>query len=46
MKRSLITLLLVFSLFSSGCTGALLLGAGGTAGYFIAKDIENNKDKD
>lgn len=46
MKHIAIVLLLAFSLLTSGCTAALLLGAGGAAGYFGAKSMELEKENE
>ncbi len=45
MKNMLLALSLVFSLFVSGCASLLLVGIGGTAGYFIRKGEEVDKEK-
>ncbi len=46
MKHITVALLLAVSLFTSGCAAALLVGAGGAAGYFGAKSMELEKENE
>jgi len=45
MKNFIIVLALVSSLLFSGCTAALLLGAGGAAGYLWSENQELKEEK-
>jgi hypothetical protein len=45
MKHTTIALLLAFSLFTSGCTAALLVGAGGAAGYLFKENQDLKEEK-
>lgn len=45
MKNIMLALVLAGSLLFSGCAAALLLGAGGTAGYLFSENQELKKEK-
>ena len=45
MKNIILTLALAGSMFLSGCTAAVLLGAGGAAGYLWSENQELKKER-
>ncbi len=45
MKKFAIALVLVGSLLFSGCAAALLLGAGGAAGYLYSENQDLKKEQ-
>lgn len=45
MRSFTIALVLAGSLFMSGCAAALLLGAGGAAGYLFSENQELKKEQ-